>query len=65
VGAMTLGMAATLTVIALSVIAAKRSGRGLAKRAEGWAGLFLVEILGLVVLVVFAFLLIPPTGSLG
>ena len=65
VGAMTLGMAATLTAIALSVIAAKRSGRGLARRAEGWAGLFVVEVLGLAILVAFAFLLIPSTGTQG
>jgi len=60
VAGMTLGMTATLTVIALSVIAAKRSGRGLRRRTEGWVTVFLVELLGLAVLVAFAFLLVPP-----
>lgn len=65
VAAITLGMAATLTALALMVIAAKRGGRGLARRTEGWVGVFLVEVLGLVVLVAFAFLLIPFDGSAG
>jgi ABC-type nickel/cobalt efflux system permease component RcnA len=64
VGAMTLGMALTLTAIALSVIAAKRTGRGrLARRSGGWIGVFSVEVAGLVVLVAFAFLLIPLAGN--
>lgn len=65
VGAMTLGMAVTLTAIALSVIAAKRSGRGLRRRSMGWLGVFLVEVAGLVVLVLFALLLLPlsPPGG--
>jgi len=63
VAAMTLGMAATLTVIALSVIAAKRAGRGVTRRQGGWVGMFLVEVAGLVVLVAFAFLLIPIGGN--
>ena len=63
VAAITLGMAATLTVLALAIIAAKRTGRGLARRNEGWVGIFLVEVLGLVLLVAFAFLLIPLDGN--
>jgi ABC-type nickel/cobalt efflux system permease component RcnA len=63
--AMTLGMTVTLTAIALSVIAAKRTGRGLARRTEGWVGLFLVEVAGLAVLVAFAFLLLPLAGGPG
>ena len=63
--AMTLGMTVTLTAIALSVIAAKRTGRGLARRSEGWVGVFLVEVAGLLVLVAFAFLLLPLAGSPG
>jgi len=65
VAAMTLGMATTLTVVALSVIAAKRSGRGLTRRNEGWVAVFVVEVLGLVVLVGFTFLLIPLGGIAG
>jgi len=63
--AMTLGMTVTLTAIALSVIAAKRTGRGLARRTEGWVGVFLVEVAGLLVLVAFAFLLLPLAGGPG
>jgi len=63
VAAITLGMAATLTTLALVIIAAKRTGRGLARRNEGWVGIFLVEVLGLVLLVGFAFLLIPFDGN--
>ena len=63
VAAITLGMAATLTVLALAVIAAKRTGRGIARKNDGWVGIFLVEVLGLVVLVAFAFLLIPFDGN--
>lgn len=64
VAAITLGMATTLTILALTIIAAKRSGSGLARRAtQGWVGVFLLEVLGLVVLVAFAFLLIPFDGN--
>ena len=63
VAAITLGMAATLTALALAVIAAKKKGRGLAGRSEGWVGVFLLEVAGLVLLVGFAFLLIPFDGS--
>lgn len=63
VAAITLGMAATLTALALAVIAAKRSGRGLTRRTEGWVGVFVLETLGLVALVVLAFFLIPFDGS--
>jgi len=63
VAAITLGMAATLTGLALAVIAAKRTGRGLTRRAEGWVGVFLIEVLGLALLVAFAFFLIPFDGS--
>ena len=65
--AITLGMAVTLTVLSLLVIAAKRTGRGMANQTTGWAGVFALEVLGLVLLVGFAFLLIPigPSGSLG
>lgn len=64
VAAITLGMSATLTALALAVIAAKRTGGGLARRrTEGWVGVFLLETLGLVALVVFAFFLIPFDGN--
>ena len=63
VAAITLGMAATLTVLALAIIAAKRTGRGIARKRDGWVGMFVVEILGLLVLVAFAFLLIPFDGN--
>jgi len=63
VAAITLGMAATLTILALVIIAAKKTGRGLSRRNEGWVGIFLVEVLGLVLLVAFAFLLIPFDGD--
>jgi len=63
VAAITLGMATTLTGLALMIIAAKRTGSRWARRTEGWVGMFLLEVLGLVVLVVFAFLLIPLDGS--
>lgn len=62
--AITLGMAATLTVLALAIIAAKRTGGGLVRRApQGWVGVFLLEVLGLIVLAAFAFFLIPFDGS--
>jgi len=63
VAAITLGMAATLTALAVAVIASKRSGRAQVKRSEGWIGIFLLEIIGLVLLVGFAFLLIPFDGN--
>ncbi len=63
VAAITLGMAATLTALAVTVIAAKRTGRGLARRSEGWVGVFLLEVVGLILLVAFAFLLIPFDGN--
>jgi nickel/cobalt exporter len=63
VGAMTLGMALTLTVVALTVIAAKRSGRNLQKRPLGWLGTFAIEVAGLVILVLFALLLLPIAGN--
>lgn len=64
VAAITLGMATTLTTLALAIIAAKRTGGGLARRrTEGWVGVFLLEVLGLVVLAALAFLLIPFDGS--
>jgi len=64
VAAITLGMAATLTALALAIIAAKRTGGTAArKRTEGWVGVFLLEVLGLVVLVGFAFFLIPLGGE--
>ena len=65
VAAITLGMAATLTGIALAVIAAKRTGRGLARRSEGWIWVFLLEVGGLVLLVAFAFLLVPIGSNSG
>jgi len=64
VAAITLGMAATLTALALAIITAKRSGRGLTRRNEGWAGVFLLEVLGLLIMVVLAFILIPFDGSM-
>lgn len=63
--AMTLGMAMTLTILALVVIGAKRSGRGLTRRTTGWVGMFTLELLGVVALVAFAFLLIPWGAGLG
>lgn len=67
VAAITVGMAVTLTALALVVIAAKRTGKGGAARANGWLGMFLLEVLGLVLLVGFAFFLIPlgPGTNLG
>ena len=64
VAAITLGMASTLTVLALAIIAAKRTGRGLARRTEGWVGIFILEVLGLLVMVALAFFLIPFDGSM-
>jgi ABC-type nickel/cobalt efflux system permease component RcnA len=63
VAAITLGMAATLTALALTVIAAKQTGRGLTRKSKGWVGVFLLEMAGLVLLVGFAFLLIPFDGN--
>lgn len=64
VAAITLGMAFTLTGLALTIIAAKRTGGGLARqRNVGWVAMFLLEVLGLVVLATFAFFLIPFEGS--
>lgn len=64
VAAITLGMAATLTVLALAIIAAKRTGGGIARRRTGgWVGVFLLEVVGLVILAAFAFLLIPFDGA--
>lgn len=63
VAAITLGMAATLTALALTVIAAKKAGRSFARRSEGWVGVFLLEVVGLLLLVGFAFLLIPFDGN--
>lgn len=64
VTAITLGMTTTLTALALAIIAAKRSGRGLARKTEGWVGIFVLEVVGLLVMVALAFFLIPFDGSI-
>lgn len=64
VAAITLGMAVTLTGLALAIIAAKKTGGTLARRGtQGWLGIFLLEVLGLIVMAAFAFLLIPFDGT--
>jgi ABC-type nickel/cobalt efflux system permease component RcnA len=64
--AMSLGMALTLTIIALVVIVSKRSGRALARGSQGWVGVFTIEMAALVVLVLFALLLLGgATGPYG
>lgn len=63
VAAMTLGMTATLTIIALSVIAAKQGGRGVARRRGGGLGSFFLDMAGLLVLVASAIILLLIDGS--
>ena len=58
VAAISLGMAATLTLLALIVIASKR-----AIIRTNWFWSFLAELFGLLVMVVFAFFLIPLGGN--
>ena len=66
VASMSLGMALTLTIIALVVIVSKRSGRALARGSHGWVGVFTIEMAALVVLVLFALLLLGgATGPYG
>jgi ABC-type nickel/cobalt efflux system permease component RcnA len=61
--AITLGMAATLMGLALMVISAKKTGRGLARKKGGWVGVFVLEVAGLILLVGFAFFLVPFNGN--
>jgi len=63
VAAMTIGMAVTLTVIALAVIAAKKTGRFVTKRRERWLGQFLLESVGLLILIAFALVLFSTTSA--
>ncbi len=65
VAAISLGMAATLTVIALGIIWMKKRGRALTTRAPGRATVFAVEALSLFILVAFALLLLPGGTSRG
>jgi ABC-type nickel/cobalt efflux system permease component RcnA len=59
VAAISIGMAATLTAIALAVIASKKAIR----RQGRWYWVFSAELSGLMLMVVFAFFLIPLGGT--